>query len=119
MAKAKKKRGKTKALEFTVVGLQYRLTPQVRRMMAAHVPFPALVEREPHNLHDSNAIKVSVDPLSEIPYKGIQLGYLPAKVAAEWALEIDRGRLAISKATITQVLPEEATAEITIQVQRF
>lgn len=116
MAKAKSKpdkQVKVKEITLEVVGLEYRLTKPTLRKLAAYRPLPAVVEREPDNVHDEDALKVSVhDDAKE--FGGMQIGYLRRQVSAEWSPQIDAGRVVIVSAEIVAVYPELNTAEVKI-----
>ena len=99
-------------LEITVVGLQHRLTPSTRRLLETKLEegtISALIEREPDNPADDNAIKVVI---SGTPYKGLHIGYIPRATAAIMAPAIDDGDIDISTAhgEITEVDAPNATA---------
>jgi hypothetical protein len=119
MAAKPRAKSKEKEILLDVVGLQYRVTKPIARVLASYLPFAAYVEREPRNLHDPNAIKVSIDPLGKIPHAGMQLGYLRRDVAEVWAEEIDAGRLLIESAVIEQLYPDELYAKVRVTVRKF
>jgi hypothetical protein len=98
-------------LEFTVVGMQHRVTMSTRRMMIDHLPFHVRIDREPDNVHDENAIRVIVDD-ADIPYNGIHLGYLPRIVAAVISPAMVERRMRITDAWITDLKPEDGTGEM-------
>ena len=119
MSTKPKKKARAREIELEVVGLQYRLTPPLRRKLGAYAPFPVFIERDRNNLHDKNAIKVSVDPHAEITRAGMHIGYLRKEVAAEWAAPLDSGKLVIDKATLVELYPEEGTALIKVELRKL
>jgi HIRAN domain len=105
---------KRKKISLSVVGLQYRTTPSVRKYMVEHLPFRVKLVREPNNLQDPNAIAVVIRD-KEVPYDGMKLGYLRRQVANVWAEEIDEGRLQIHKVYLTDLDPQESVGEVLIE----
>lgn len=104
-------------LEIVVVGLQHRLTPSTRRLLAdatREKVIEAMIEREPENAYDENAIKVVI---SGSPYKGMHIGYIPRGVAAIMAPAIDQGSIDIStaKGSIVEVEPMDGTATMLLE----
>jgi hypothetical protein len=104
-------------LEIVVVGLQHRLTPSTRKLLADRVEkeiIEAYIEREPDNVHDDNAIKVVI---SKGAYKNMHIGYIPRGVAAIMAPAIDEGAIEISSAegSIVDVDPFDGTATMLLE----
>jgi hypothetical protein len=64
------------------------VAPRLREM-AAGTPLQARLEREPRNLHDSNAIKVVVVDERFSGHGGFHIGYLPRSVAQLYAPRLD------------------------------
>lgn len=104
-------------LEIVVVGLQHRITPSTRRMLADACEsdtISTVIEREPDNIADEHAIKVVI---SGKPYKGLHIGYIPRATAAIMAPAIDQDDIDISSARgeITEVDPQNGTATMLLQ----
>lgn len=97
-------------IRLTVVGMQYRMTPQLRFELNEAAPFKIKVKRDTENSHDENAIAVFINQ-EGIPANPMQIGFIRAKVAALLAPEMDMGLLRISKARIIEVNIEDGTAE--------
>ena len=106
---------KTK-LNLTVVGMQYRMTKQLRFELNEVSPFKIKVEREPENTHDENAISVAINEKG-VPGHPMKIGYLRRVVAAELAPEMDEGHLTITKARLLEVDIDEGTAEAEIWLE--
>jgi HIRAN domain len=119
--KPKAKTGKPKQNEILldVVGINHRLTPPIQRVLAAHLPVPLFIQRERRNLHDSNALRVNIDPHSKISHAGMQIGYLRREVAAEWAPEIDAGRFQIETATLVELEPGVGVGRVKIGYRKL
>jgi hypothetical protein len=108
------KKVKTKGVEISVVGMQYRVTPSTLKYIGSLLeggPVECRIEREPDNVHDENAIKVI---LNESPYKGLHIGFFPRGVAALYAPLIDQGRLTLKTAKLTELVPVGAHQEGTL-----
>lgn len=88
---AVKKKKKTEAEHYTVVGLQYRVPKGTRRMLSSHVPFAVYFRREKNNEYDPNAIAVFV--AKGIPYADMHIGYLRRQVAEVLAPKLDAGEI--------------------------
>jgi HIRAN domain len=110
--KVQKAKPKQKSYDFSVVGIQYRVTLPYRRRLAELTPFPVRLVREPENPHDENAIAVTIAAGTFI--NGMKIGYLRREVAAVLAPALDEGVIAETKAELTTLDPEisEAVAEI-------
>jgi hypothetical protein len=115
MAKRKRKGYREKKVEVTVVGLGHRVTKPTLRKLAMETPFRIELEREPQNLHDENAIAVSVGERT-VEFQG-QVGYLRRQVAAEYAPAMDEGLLEIVDGWIMDIDPEAGTADAKITVR--
>lgn len=117
MAKAipqpKKKKHK---MNFSVVGIQYRVTKPTRRMMKEHLPFKVELLRERENNHDPNAIKVVIAKHFDIPYKGMHLGYVRKQRAGMLAPALDARKVEIHEAWVTSLDAEEAVAEMLVTI---
>lgn len=110
-----KGKSKAKTEEFSVVGVSHRITLSTRKMIAARIrengPLGCILMREPKNQADENAIKVILD---DGPYSEMHIGYLPRKVAAQFAPRWDAGKVVIKGATLTELTPEDGDGEITV-----
>jgi hypothetical protein len=104
-----------KKIKLSCVGMQYRVTPSVRKFLMGHVPFRVRLEREEDNHQDPNAISVWVNDKG-VPYDGMKVGYLRRQVAAVWAPELDAKRLEIRKAYMAEVDPQEGVGELLLTV---
>jgi hypothetical protein len=113
--KPKAKHKKPTQQRLSVVGMNYRVTPSVRRFMVSHLPIRVSIEREPDNPEDSNAIAVTVFD-KEIPYNKLKIGYLRRQVAAVWAPAIDEGTLKIHKTYLIEIDVEDGTGELLMNV---
>jgi hypothetical protein len=103
-----------KKLELSVVGLQYRVTPSTRRMMAKHLPLKVKLVREPRNTKDPFAIKVVVANGS--PYKKIHIGYIRRQIAAMLSPAIKRKKIELGEAWVTELNADEGQAEMFVKV---
>lgn len=108
-AMKKKKGGRT----FDVVGLQYRVTKPVRRMLVEHLPFTVELKREPENTHDHNAIAVLIADES-VPFDKMKLGYLRKEVAAVLASPWDDGDIWAVEARMIDIDPEDGIGQAKI-----
>jgi hypothetical protein len=75
-----KKKKPIEISHYTIVGMQYRIPKETRRMLSTEAPFGVYFKREPNNEHDPNAIAafVAKDNFME----NVHLGYLRKEVAA-------------------------------------
>lgn len=102
-------------LEMPVVGLNHRMTASTRRLLESSVqkgPISLTLQREPDNLRDENAIKVI---LSEAPYKGMHIGYLPRTTAALLAPAWDSNQISDLGGMLTDVDVHNGEAVMLLQ----
>lgn len=109
-----KKKTVARQVKLSVVGMQYRTTPSVRKYLTEHLPFRVRIEREPKNHQDPYAIAVYVDDKG-VPYNEMKLGYLRRQVAAVWAKDMDGGKLKIHQAYLHSIDTESGIGELLIQ----
>jgi hypothetical protein len=110
--------GRTWSATVTVVGLQFRWKADGRETLARNVPIPVLLEREPANEHDENAVKVIIaQNYSLKALRGIHLGYLRREVAAMIAPKLDEGSIepVVLRVTAVDPKPGEAALEMTFR----
>lgn len=88
--------------EFTVVGMDYRLTPPSKAKLAELLPFVVWVTRDPENEHDENAVAVRIGDY-EIPMYPMQIGYLRRQVAKVLAPGLDDGTVSVGKAKLVEI----------------
>lgn len=108
------KKPKRKTLKTEIVGIHYRVTPYTRKMLASHAaqkPLKVVLEREPLNTHDKNAIRVV---LISTPLKGLHLGYVPRGVAEVLSPKLKSGKVTIIEATVPVVRAEDGDADLEI-----
>lgn len=108
------KLGRSWSVELTVVGMQFRWTKDGREMLRCSCPFYVVLEREPDNPADENAIKVNIASDHKLKkIRGMQLGYLRANIAALIAPKLDAGTTRLVSMWVTDIDPltGEATAE--------
>lgn len=114
---AKKKQSKSKYEHFTIVGLQYRLTKEARRMLVGKIPFSVVFEREKTNEHDSNAIAVFIAGNQFLA--GQHIGYLRRTVAEVLAPKVDAGEISLPSYGIVDGLGTEAgTLEVKMAISK-
>lgn len=105
---------KLRELDFTVVGLSYRVTPAKLEKLAGETPLMAALVREPTNSHDENAVKVVI---TEKPYRDFHIGYLSRVVAAEIAPLLDAG-MKVEEAWLVEVDLVASTGELQAKVRK-
>lgn len=111
--KPKKKKPKGNYQHYTVVGLQYRLPKQTRRMLAAKVPFSVYFKRDKKNEYDENAIAVFIAEGNFLERQHI--GYLRREVAKVIAPRVDSGQINLPPFGIVDSMKvDEGTAEVKI-----
>jgi hypothetical protein len=88
--------------EFTVVGMDYRVTTPSKRMLREHLPFRVWVTREPTNDHDKNAVAVQIGD-HEIPMYPMKIGFLRRQVAKVIAPGLDDGTVEVGKAKLIEI----------------
>lgn len=97
MTEAKKK---PTEIHFTVVGLDYYLTPGRLDEITELLPLSVELDREPQNLEDKNAVAVKV---IEKPYNGYKIGYLPRAVAEAISPKLKKGKMRVAEAWLTEI----------------
>jgi HIRAN domain len=102
-----------KKITLSVVGIDYRVAAYEQRAMNAMAPFKVVIEREPDNFQDPNALKVVIQDKS-MKYNGMHIGYLTRQVASEWSPVMDKGKLKISEAWVTAVGDGKGEALLTV-----
>jgi len=108
-----------RTLEFDMVGMQHRLTMSTRRMLRGHVaeaPVICMLEREPGNPADENALMVKVHDVDS-PYDKMHIGYVPRKVAAEMSPRIDSGEIVVTVAYLVDVMPEDGEGGLQVRIK--
>lgn len=104
-----------KTVEMTVVGLQYRVTPHTLRQIKKSLdgaPLKVVLEREPENTHDENAIKVVV---AEPPCKGMHIGFISRITAAVIAPALDSGKISDVHAWLVDVDDDFTTGQMSVR----
>jgi hypothetical protein len=104
-----------KKITLPLVGLRHRVTPTTLRELEGLTPIAAKLEREPDNLHDENAISVS---LMEKPHRDFQIGYVARLVAAEIAPLMDQGNFNVDEAWVTVIDAEEGCGEMLVKYHK-
>lgn len=102
-----------KSMELSVVGVNYRVTTATVHKLSEYLkggPVACNLEREPDNVHDSNAIKVVI---GETPHKGFHIGYLSRGVAATFAPQMDKKKVTL-QAWLTEIETESGTLAVRI-----
>jgi hypothetical protein len=114
MVEKPRKKIARRKIELVVVGMQYRVTMETRKLFSARLPMRARVEREPDNNNDPNAIKVV---LNVEPYTGFHIGYLRRQIASDLAPLLDSGIIKAKKAVLTEIdrSAGEGTVVVTIE----
>lgn len=110
------KKSKTE-FQIPVVGISYRLSVSSRRMLAAHVEeetVECILERDPENLHDKNAIKVVI---INSPYERFHLGFVPREVARHLAPLLDDPSTELLAAVLLEMNAQEATAMLHVTLK--
>jgi hypothetical protein len=101
-------------LDLDVVGLQYRVTLSTLHKLSTHCPIPVVLEREPDNFHDENAIKVSIAKDADA-FAGMELGYVRRQTAAVLSLAWDAGKLKLHEAQLTKINAVEGTGRMWVR----
>lgn len=96
---------RTWSAELTCVGLNFRWKKDGMKLFAREVPFPVILEREPDNEYDENAIKVMLTGTKFKTLKQRHLGYLPRNLAALLAPRFDDKSIEQVKVWMTHVDP--------------
>lgn len=104
-----------KQITLPLVGLRHRVTPTTLRELEKMTPIKAKLERDPENLHDENAISVS---LMEKPHRDFQVGYVARGVSAEIAPRMDEGKFFVEEAWITEIDAAEGQGEILVKYRK-
>lgn len=99
--------------EFSVVGMQYRVTLTMRRELQKLLPFTVFVARDRTNTHDENAMDVRIGDV-DIPMYPMRLGYLRRQVAEILAPAFDNGSMSVGKAKLTAIDAEAGTGTVEI-----
>jgi hypothetical protein len=99
--------------------MRHRVTISTRRMIAAHLDegedgIECVLEREPLNLHDENAIKVII---TNGPYDDFHLGYIAKEVAAKLAPKLDAGKALFVYSEIEEMDAQEGTATLLLTLK--
>lgn len=98
---------KDHTLKCTVVGLNYRVTVGEQYELAKSVPQYALLEREPSNMYDGNAIQVKM-------MGDRHIGYIPKDVAASLAPKLDSGDIQIVSVRVIEIDPDTGVGQLSI-----
>lgn len=107
---------KTKQIEVSVVGLNYRATVSTLKKLASEVPVQCALEREPENEHDENAIKVVITEKPwRRPHGGFHIGYVKRETAAAIAPALDAGTFPFNRAWLMSVDPETGRGEMSLE----
>jgi HIRAN domain len=88
--------------EFTLVGMDYRVTTPSKNKLKGHLPFKVWIVREPTNDRDENAIAVQIGD-HEIPMYPMKIGYLRRQVAKVLAPGLDDGTVEVGKAKLIEI----------------
>lgn len=88
-----------KQIETTMKGMNYRLTADTIREVAAMCPIHVELRREPDNIHDENAIAVFC---LEKPWRNAQFGYVERAVSSELGPRMDQGKVEIVEAWLME-----------------
>jgi HIRAN domain len=111
----KKKKLHQRTVNFTVVGLQYRLTKSARRQMAMMVPFSVGLRRELENPHDENAIAVHLtDSKLKAIGLGFHIGYLRRRLAERLAPSLDDMSVVVESAMVVELDAEDGVGEVAV-----
>jgi HIRAN domain len=113
-----KKKHRPKTLTLDVVGLQYRLTKSMIRVMAANRPLEITIMREPDNVHDENAIAVHLVDAKMKAVQGLKIGYLRKEVAAEIAPLLDSKQVKLRRGILKMVYPDDSTGTVDLWLQK-
>lgn len=109
------KKPKLTQLDVELKGFNHRAIAEERREIAAAVPLAVALEREPHNVHDAQAVAVH---LMEKPWKKLHIGYIPKGVAAVFAPKLDGGTISVEEAWLMEVDPEEGSGQLLLKVRK-
>jgi hypothetical protein len=103
-------------VSFDVVGVNHHLKKEDQEKLAQLVPLHAVLERQPENPHDENAIKVMVvdDRLRQRYF----VGYLRRQVAAVLAGGLDNGTRKVQQARLEKLDPERGMGEIFVVLKK-
>lgn len=101
--------------EMDVTGIRFRWKKDLREQLAKKVSprgiTQMILEREPDNQYDENAISVRLPNKVDIEGHDNHLGYIRRDSAALLAPKIDAGELQIIGATLTELRAETDFAE--------
>lgn len=100
--------------EISVVGMLHRVTPPTVEKITDAVhsgPLKIMLEREPDNPHDFNAIKVII---VEKPFKGLHIGYVPRRLAELYSPKLDSGKSSVREGWITDVDAEFGSGSLLV-----
>lgn len=96
----------SKEITVTVVGVSYRVAPYETNEIEEITPLAAVLQREPENEHDENAIAVFIN---EGRWKGTHIGYVKRETASALAPRMDSG-IEISECWLLEIGPREGKA---------
>ena len=88
--------------EFTLVGMDYRVTAPSKVKLKEHLPFRVWVTREPDNDVDANAIAVKIGDYN-VPMYPMKIGYLRREVAKILAPGLDDDSVEVGKAKLVEI----------------
>ena len=102
-------------LDLDVVGMQYRITRSTAHKLQMKCPIPVVLEREPENFDDENAIKVIIAKDADV-FPGMQLGYVRRRTAEVLSLAWDAGKLQIHEAQLTKIDAEKGEGRMWVRL---
>jgi len=100
-------------LKCSVVGMNYRVTIPEQRDLAEDAPHLAVLEREPLNMYDRNAVKVLIGLHGDH-----HIGYVPRDVAALLAPKLDSGDVQIVTAWVTEIDADTGVGELLVTYRK-
>jgi hypothetical protein len=103
-------------MELEVVGMNYRVTPGTLMKIKRETPLRCVLEREPANVHDENAIKVVI---TQRPWahegEGLHIGYISRQVATVLAPKMDAGKFPFTDVWVTDVDPDKGIGDLLLK----
>jgi len=103
-------------MELQVVGLNYRLTPAKIAKIKRETPLRCVLEREPMNAHDENAIKVVI---TQRPWahegEGLHIGYIARQTAQVLAGKLDGGKFPFTDVWVTDVDVDKGIGDLLLK----
>lgn len=102
--------GKERNMNVLLVGLNYRATSETQTDLARRTPFEVVLQREPKNDFDPNAVMVTMAEIRP----GMLIGYVSKAMAVRLAPMMDNEEIRILATAVTEIDPETGTGQMLV-----